>query len=121
MTVTLEGNPSGVSVNLFEEDDLGASQPGPPITMEGQSTLPIGLFLNTLDFSESGNSLSRFRVDGITLCGTDAVVVGDPHIKTFDGSHYTLMSQGTFSLWKHLSRENSLSRDRTCLVPTVPR
>lgn len=26
-------------------------------------------------------------------------VVGDPHIKTLDGIRYTLLSQGTFSLW----------------------
>eukprot|EP00435_Cladocopium_sp_Y103_P065684 s554_g27.t1 len=28
-----------------------------------------------------------------------AVVIGDPHITTLDGIHYTLLSQGTFSLW----------------------
>jgi hypothetical protein len=29
------------------------------------------------------------------------VVVGDPHIKTLDGRHYIMMSQGTFSIWRY--------------------
>lgn len=30
------------------------------------------------------------------------IVYGDPHIRTLDGRHYTLLKQGIFSLW-HLS------------------
>ena len=42
-----------------------------------------------------------FKINGFTLCGTQAVVVGDPHIKTLDGRHYIMMSQGTFSIWRY--------------------
>jgi len=30
----------------------------------------------------------------------NAEITGDPHIRTLDGQHYTLLNQGTFSLWK---------------------
>ena len=35
-------------------------------------------------------------------------VVGDPHITTLDGKHYTLLSQGTFSLWHFSGLETEL-------------
>ena len=44
---------------------------------------------------------SDFDVYGVVPISN---VDGDPHIKTLDGKRYTLLSQGTFSLW-HFSRE----------------
>ena len=35
-------------------------------------------------------------------------VMGDPHITTLDGKHYTLLSQGTFSLWHFSGLETEL-------------
>ena len=34
--------------------------------------------------------------------------IGDPHITTLDGRHYTLLSQGTFSLWHFSGLETDL-------------
>ena len=34
--------------------------------------------------------------------------MGDPHITTLDGKHYTLLSQGTFSLWHFSGLETEL-------------
>eukprot|EP00438_Fugacium_kawagutii_P015113 Skav214604 [mRNA] locus=scaffold57:882814:895102:- [translate_table: standard] len=34
-----------------------------------------------------------------TTTTSGAIVIGDPHIVTLDGQRYTLLSQGTFSLW----------------------
>eukprot|EP00438_Fugacium_kawagutii_P023156 Skav225897 [mRNA] locus=scaffold5125:19684:22131:+ [translate_table: standard] len=40
------------------------------------------------------------RVTFENACPTGGDVEGDPHIKTLDGFHYTLLSQGTFLLWQ---------------------
>ena len=40
--------------------------------------------------------------------GDPISVVGDPHITTLDGKHYTLLSQGTFSLWHFSGLEAEL-------------
>lgn len=39
--------------------------------------------------------------DGTIISDTEsgATVVGDPHLRTLDGRHYTLMQQGNFLLW----------------------
>eukprot|EP00438_Fugacium_kawagutii_P009702 Skav230833 [mRNA] locus=scaffold3318:103879:105987:+ [translate_table: standard] len=40
-------------------------------------------------------------------------VEGDPHVRTLDGGHYTLLSQGTFSLWRFSGvHANFMSKDR---------
>lgn len=41
-----------------------------------------------------------------------AAVDGDPHIKTLDGRRYTLMTQGTFSLWHYSGVEAELRRKK---------
>eukprot|EP00438_Fugacium_kawagutii_P033833 Skav235842 [mRNA] locus=scaffold1931:331187:333241:- [translate_table: standard] len=39
-------------------------------------------------------------------------VEGDPHVRTLDGGHYTLLSQGTFSLWRFSGvHANFMSKD----------
>jgi len=48
-----------------------------------------------------------------------ATAVGDPHITTLDGQHYTLMQQGIFSLW-HLSGLEIQFHSENSLVKTVP-
>ena len=40
--------------------------------------------------------------------GASASAMGDPHITTLDGKHYTLLSQGTFSLWHFSGLETEL-------------
>ena len=50
---------------------------------------------------------------------TPASAMGDPHITTLDGRHYTLMQQGTFSLW-HLSGLETQFDSENGLVKTVP-
>ena len=44
---------------------------------------------------------------------------GDPHITTLDGRHYTLMTQGIFSLWR-LSGLNTQFRSENGEMKTVP-
>ena len=43
-----------------------------------------------------------------TTTSANAGVYGDPHIKTLDGKRYTLLSQGTFSLWRYSGVEAEL-------------
>ena len=37
--------------------------------------------------------------------------IGDPHVTTLDGRHYTLLSQGTFSLWHFSGLETELQSE----------
>eukprot|EP00435_Cladocopium_sp_Y103_P007933 s4869_g2.t1 len=111
INVTFEGN---AAANTLQVDVFGGAF--------GSTQIPTGhTFVqgeNIIDVSSVGPSVAGFqffagfgasppaevstlKFNGLTLCGTQATVVGDPHIKTLDGRHYTLLSQGTFSLWKY--------------------
>ena len=68
-----------------------------------------------LSFFSGNNGLQRVY----TLLDTPATAVGDPHITTLDGQHYTLMQQGIFSLW-HLSGLEIQFHSENSLVKTVP-
>ena len=54
-----------------------------------------------------------------TILDQPATAMGDPHITTLDGHHYTLMQQGIFSLW-HLSGLETQFHSENGFVKTVP-
>lgn len=51
--------------------------------------------------------------------GGSADVTGDPHITTLDGKHYTLLKQGTFSLW-HFAGLKTDFHSKEAGTKTVP-
>ncbi|CAL1134310.1 unnamed protein product [Cladocopium goreaui] len=86
------GSPIRGSQTIIEGDNiLDLSAVVPPPELGG-----VNFFTGT-----DRDDVILFKINGFTLCGTQAVVVGDPHIKTLDGRHYIMMSQGTFSIWRY--------------------
>jgi len=104
---------------LFEEDAACTSLAGPFLDQDGTSTsFPTGFLDSCNSLCQSspvfdttffqnkwrcvccnGNTTapdSNFDVYEVAAISN---VNGDPHIKTLDGKRYTLLSQGTFSLW----------------------
>eukprot|EP00438_Fugacium_kawagutii_P002303 Skav226062 [mRNA] locus=scaffold211:406109:407468:- [translate_table: standard] len=49
-----------------------------------------------------------------------ANVVGDPHVQTLDGHRYSLLKQGTFSLWHYSGVETEFHSEEVPGVKTVP-
>jgi hypothetical protein len=47
-------------------------------------------------------------------------VYGDPHIRTLDRRHYTLLQQGIFSLWHLSGLETEFYSEASGLVKKVP-
>ena len=106
MNVTFEGDASHLTFSVYPDGGTAAVghtfQPGENI-IDVSSFGPIsGFELSGFKIGGGGLPLGieSLQYNGFTLCGTQATVVGDPHIKTLDGRHYTLMNQGTFSLWR---------------------
>lgn len=109
VNVTFEGDASHLTFSVYPPDGATAAvghtfHPGENI-IDVSSFGPIsGLELSGSDISDGGGlplGIEFLQYNGFTLCGTQATVVGDPHIETLDGRHYTLMNQGTFSLWRY--------------------
>eukprot|EP00435_Cladocopium_sp_Y103_P018585 s3942_g4.t1 len=121
VNVTFNGDTSQIQYSV-QRDPL-PEIPGPTPFVQGTNILDISSVLsdlNTIKFSASTGTL-QFKVNGYTLCGSQAIVVGDPHIKTLDGRHYTLMKQGTFSLWRYsaVSAEFPASSTRAAEMPSA--
>eukprot|EP00435_Cladocopium_sp_Y103_P039466 s320_g10.t1 len=64
-------------------------------------------------------SVSGVSTESYEIRDPPANAVGDPHITTLDGHHYTLMQQGIFSLW-HLSGLETQFYSENGLAKTVP-
>lgn len=111
VNVTFEGDASHLTFSVYHDPDgAGAPSAVGHTFHPGENIIDVSSFgpISGFDlngFNLGGGSLPLgiefLQFNGFTLCGTQATVVGDPHIKTLDGRHYTLMNQGTFSLWRY--------------------
>ena len=105
LNVTFEGDNSRLTAGVYTDDTATASATGHSF-VQGENIIDVssvGAPITGFELAANAGSalgISALQYNGFTLCGTQATVVGDPHIKTLDGRHYTLMSQGTFSLWR---------------------
>lgn len=68
---------------------------------------------------EVTNVLGDIPRASYTILDQPATAMGDPHITTLDGHHYTLMRQGIFSLW-HLSGLETQFHSDNGFMKTVP-
>lgn len=69
--------------------------------------------------NEVTNVLGDIPRASYTILDQPATAMGDPHITTLDGHHYTLMRQGIFSLW-HLSGLETQFHSDNGFMKTVP-
>lgn len=89
--------------------------------VSGANAFAVGLFgviqvtpdCHCCDGLDSGNAATYTRDAG-------AVVLGDPHITTLDGVHYTLLNQGSFSLWHFHGLETEIAVAEQGAVKKVP-
>lgn len=107
VSVTFEGVTSKFTYDAVAEVS-GNLVSGSQTINDGNNVLSLSTLIPPPDLGgvnfatgSNQNDVNLFKINGVTLCGTQAVVVGDPHIKTLDGRHYIMMSQGTFSIWRY--------------------
>ena len=68
------------------------------LDLSRECLLPQNVKKVTLEF---GNSVwNRVIFQGMNLCKGGASLVGDPHVRTQDHAHYTVLNEGNFLAWR---------------------
>ena len=120
ITVTFDTPQDIVASGWWDQEDTGArfiytgeegtqavevpttpDKTGVVVDISSQPKLPKKVTEIKLVYSGSGGFYS------LTLCKSVGSLVGDPHIRTLDGQHYTLLNTGTFSAWHLQGLETS--------------
>lgn len=89
---------------------FGSSQPSFQTDELSDGTKQVCFCCGALSKTDvtSPTLLYQVVVPPTTTTTSMAAVYGDPHIKTLDGRRYTLLTQGTFSLWHYWGVEAEL-------------